>query len=297
MTTYQNLRNGLAERIQKLNITDTEAARRMNISNSTIRPIIDGTYELKPNTKIFNAVQAFVFADKAEVMWQRANTPIYIGIARTAEACRANGESRAISDQAGIGKSFALEDIARNNAYTFYVECVGDMTKSELLKALCKAMGVRDSSKLSEMRDDIINRLNILKQSKDTRPLLLIDEFDELKDGAMRVFKDIYNKCPGVGMLLCGGINFQKRIERGVRNAKQSYKEIYSRVGGTFITPTTARDKGLDWYAMVEAIAEANGVTDSNAIREWSIKINGDLRRLVALINTYKYAKPQAHSN
>jgi DNA transposition AAA+ family ATPase len=129
-------------------------------------------------------------------------------------------------------------------------------------------MGLSIHNSISEMVDNIIDKLNSL-----TNPLVILDEFDQLSENVLPFFKTFYNKTTS-GFVLVGGEHFNKRITRGVNNAKQSYCEIYSRLGAEFLPlhPTNTDT--------IKAICEANGIFDAAVIDGIVKDAKGDLRRV-----------------
>jgi DNA transposition AAA+ family ATPase len=133
-------------------------------------------------------------------------------------------------------------------------------------------MGLNLSYQLGEMLESIITRLSSLN-----KPLIIIDEFDELDNRALRVFKDLYNRC-SCGFVLVGGRYFEERFKKGINKTKQSYQEIYSRLGGEFLLLKPVNK------STVESICRANGVRDNEQIEVIFKQSGDDLRRVKAFI-------------
>ena len=114
-------------------------------------------------------------------------------------------------------------------------------------------------------------------------PLLIIDEADELKDGVFRFIKSFYNDLEDeCGIVVCGGRHLEKRIKKGVRLCKQSFQEIYSRMGGEF------HDIRLTTPQEIESICLANGLFDKSDITSVINQAENDLRRVRKLIRKMK---------
>jgi DNA transposition AAA+ family ATPase len=109
----------------------------------------------------------------------------------------------------------------------------------------------------------------------------ILDECDELSDAALKIFKDLYNNCR-CGFVLVGGQYLKQRILKGVRNTKQSYQEIYSRIGAEFLELKPINPNSI------AAVCRANGIEDKEVIASTVAASNGDLRRVKALIETHK---------
>jgi hypothetical protein len=133
-------------------------------------------------------------------------------------------------------------------------------------------MGLMPSYSVAEMLVDVIDKLKSLP-----KPLVIIDEFDELNNKAMRVFKDLYNAV-GCGFLPVGGLNLKNRILQGAKMQRQSYQEILSRIGKEFYE-LKAIDNGS-----IKKVVIANGINDEEQIESILSAAQGDLRRVKALV-------------
>lgn len=264
----QAIADALREKIAQLSISNNEASKRIGVSAATISNMLNGKWE-----SITDAwLKVLSFVESRVSGWQVAETANFLMIQDICKDAQRMAQSRAISFKPGSGKTFSSKYFAENNPNVFYIAAVGDMSKRQLLQALCTSMGIGSAYRLADMLEDVIAKL-----STTTNPLIIIDEFDEVDNKAMRIFKDLYNRC-NVGMVLVGGRHLQERIMRGVRNCKQSYHEIYSRIGGEFISLKEVT-KGV-----VEKICRANGVMDIEHIKDIYAQANGDLRRVKAMV-------------
>lgn len=267
-TEKQKIAEALKSKIETLDISQAEAARRIDVSSATITNILKGKWE--SITGAWAKVAAWVAGRVSG--WQLAETANFRMLQALFQDAQEKALSRAVSFRPGSGKTFAAKHYADNHPNVFYVGAVGDMSKRQLLQDLCSAMGISSSYRLGEMLEDIIDKLSLTN-----KPLIIIDEFDELDNKALRVFKDLYNRAD-LGIILIGGKHLKERIEKGVRRNKQSYAEIYSRIGGEFIKLKEVTP------GVVRKICQANGIFDDNHIKDIFQQAQGDLRRVKALV-------------
>lgn len=260
----------LRTKIEKLKISQAEVARRTGVSPATITNILAEKWDNISDA--WRKVEAFV----AERMsgWQAAETDNYKFVRGVCREAQGEQIARAISWHAGTGKTYAARNFAATNPNVFYVCALGDMSKRDLLIALCKAMGLPAAYRSSDMLQSILEKIRTLNN-----PLIIIDEFDELKDAAMRIFKDVYNTTP-CGFVIIGGKNLRIRITKGCNRSKQSFQEIYSRLGAEFLELSS-----IDSVA-ISKVCAAQGVTDNNTIKNIVRDAQGDLRRVEALIKS-----------
>jgi DNA transposition AAA+ family ATPase len=284
----KQIRDALEAKIERLGISQNEAAKRIGVSAATITNILKGKNWDKI-TGAFTKVQIWVQDDLS--VWNKANTQNFNKVWNICAHAQLLSESKAISFKPGTGKSYAAKQYQNEKANVFYVCAYGDMGKRHLLQKLCKEMGIDQSYRLAEMIEDIIDKLGSIQ-----KPLIIIDEFDELDPKAMRLFKDIYNRCK-VGFVIIGGLHLKKFVLKGVRNHSQSMQETYSRLGGQFHALEN------NDYEAIKAICVANGIHDAKKIQSIASQANGDLRRVEAAINKERLTqlvnlqKQQQHAN
>jgi Cdc6-like AAA superfamily ATPase len=140
-------------------------------------------------------------------------------------------------------------------------------------------MGIRNPhNRVPQMMHEIISKL----KNYDTPPILIIDEVDKLGDRLLYFLITFYNeltwKC---SIVLLSTYYFKKRLLDGLRNRKKGYEELISRYGNFIeFEQTSASD--------ITALCQAQGVTDTAAVRIIVKKCNGDLRIASELIRIYK---------
>ena len=106
-------------------------------------------------------------------------------------------------------------------------------------------------------------------------PLIILDEADKLSDSVLYFFITLYNQLEDVcGLVLMATDYLKKRIEKGVRNCKKGYKEIYSRIGRKFICVAAATIED------VALACTANDLTADREINRIYADCEGDFRRV-----------------
>jgi DNA transposition AAA+ family ATPase len=265
--------DSLADKMQNKGISQNEAARQIGVSAATISNVLNGKWE--NITGAWTKIAAWVGQNTTE--WQTAETANFRLIQDLCNDAKSISQARAISFKPGTGKTHAAKFYANNTPEVFFFNCESGMSKPRLLQSMTKTMGLDASWKMEEMLDSIVGKI----QSMDS-PLLIFDEFDELSEKALRIFKDIYNRTNNCGFVLLGGLNLRKRISVGAKAVKQSYQEILSRIGGDFIS---LKENNL---GTIRLVCQANGITEESQIEAITIKANGDLRAVKALVEALK---------
>ena len=190
-----------------------------------------------------------------------------------------NSEVFAITGDAGCGKSEAITSYTKSNRHVYTLTCSEFWNRKFFLQVLLKTMG-RDPSgfTVAEMMEDVIFFLK-----RDSRPLLILDEFDKLTDQVLYFFISIYNALEGrCGIVISSTGYLERRMTRGLRSSRKGYSEIYSRFGRRFIPMPAVNDSD------VASVCLANGVTDQKDIEKIIVDCVCDLRRVKRLIHASK---------
>lgn len=261
-TQKTKIQQAMIAKIEKLGISQSLAAKMIGVSGATITNVKNNKWT--GITDAWRKIGQWV----GNGSWQIVETANLKGILQMCQHSQEQGISKALSYRQGSGKSCGAKYYAANTKNAFYLECEPHYTKKVFLQKLSKVMGISVDSGISDMVDSIIDRLNSLD-----KPLVILDEFDQLSERVLPFFKTFYNKA-NCGFVLIGGEHFPKRILKGVRLAKQSYCEIFSRMGAEFLSLHAIND------TMIQQICEANGVYDKSIINSISKAAKGDLRRV-----------------
>ncbi len=277
-----------AEIVKQLNnrmvdqtLSQSKVATMIGISAATINQMLGGDWKTKDkliSDQMWNKVDAWL-ANHRE--WTTViSDPNYKKVYNICLHSQKQSQSRAIIGVPGTGKSNTLREYASKNGNVFYVECAEYWTKKVFLNKLKKAMGLNiEEGSIHEIVESIIEALKRTKM-----PLIIIDEADKLKDPVLNFFNCFYNETlHRCGFVVAGAPYLEARILKGVRLNKQSYREMYSRLGGEFlqVKPATA--------ASITNICKANGViNDADIERIVARCASGDLRAVKNEVSNYK---------
>lgn len=180
------------------------------------------------------------------------------------DTARNHGQFIAISNCAGSGKSANSRDYRdEHKGQDVFYYCVehANMPKNDFLQRLCKNFGIDTSGSEYMSGNRLADKvIAFLTARLNNRPLLIIDEADKLNDRALCFFISLFNAVEGgLGCVILGTENLERRIKNGVKWQKNGMDEIDSRFGRRFVTLT-----GFT-LAEVRAICSANGLTDAAA--------------------------------
>lgn len=264
--------------------SQNQLARQLGISASHLINMRQGNFDLVSKKTIYKVIAQLnmnLFSG-----WQPAEIRNYKRISNICLHCKANSISRAIAFAPGTGKTYTLKAFSVNHPNVYYVECEEYWSKKVFLGELRKVMGINDgATSIADQVDSIIEFLNGVE-----RPLVIVDEADKLKDNVLNLYKTLYNKSTS-GFVLSGTPYFKHRVDKGVRLNRMGFAEIFSRIGGEFISLYPIND--LD----ITEICKANGLNDLADISEVINEAGQDLRRVKAMVEKIKLRNAKNNGN
>lgn len=236
------------------------------VSTATISQMINGNWD-NISDEMWSRVKVTLGIDPT---WTTVETANFGLIQSFLNHAQEQSISIAISDNAGLGKTEAFKAYDRQGTNVVYIQCKNSWSKKSYLRNLLAAAGLEGLGTTEQLIDRFINHLKGM-----THPLVIIDQFDKLKDPQIDLFMDFYNDLNGhCGFVVSGVKALEKRVMNGVNRDKVGFAEIYSRIGRKFIKldPISFND--------VKAIATANGVNDEADIEYIYHNCDNDLRRV-----------------
>jgi DNA transposition AAA+ family ATPase len=269
------IKNSLKEKLDARGLSGNKASKLIGISSANVSNVLNDKWD-NISDDIWRKIEAFCGLAGE---WKAAKTGNMAKIYALSNDAQQNSIALAFSFMPGSGKSFALQYYKNNTPNVAYIECDEYWSKKTFITKIAESLGITINSKfyLPQMVEQIVEELQSLKT-----PLIIIDEADKLKDPVLNLFKTLFNRTlRQCGFILCGAPHFKSKIESGVAKQKQAYQEIYSRIGGEFITlnPTTAKD--------VREVCKANGITDSEVMEYAVRKAKGDLRQVARIVHKH----------
>lgn len=247
--------NQLSAKLKKLGISQNKAANMLNISGATLSNILNGKWANISEATWQNLAQFVGYGQE----WVLAPIANFEKLQKVCYDAQYNSRSVAVSHDAGTGKTATLKNYANNNPNVMYVQCEEYFTKKGFLTKLLVALGVQDThGSIEDLAEKAVEAIGKL-----SKPLIILDEADKLKDGVIQLYKTLYNKTEGYcGFVLCGTPNLRISIEKKARKDKQGYREILSRVGSVFVSLKNITSKDI------RLICQSNGIAEEATINE-----------------------------
>jgi len=273
MTTIQQ--SIIAEEVERLanKTSQLNLANRLEVSNATVSNMINGVHE-NISAAMWRKVQKILHI---EFDWVTAKIKNYQLVYALLKNTQAQSISVAISDDPGKSKTHTYREYETLENNVIHIECKNSWSKKTYIQQILINTGCSSIGTTQEMIKRFVEHVRTLE-----KPILIIDQFDKLKDPQLDLFMDFYNDLDNqCGFVLSGVKAFEKRILKGVNRQKIGYAELYSRIGRKFIylDPISLSD--------VELIAHKNGVENERQIRFMYENCQGDLRRVRRDIEIY----------
>jgi hypothetical protein len=250
------------------------------VSEATVINIRRGDWESISEEMWRKVGKQVGFSNKGN--WQMIETIAAKKLIGYLDDSREYGNVFAITADPGSGKSFISEWYENKRQNVYMISCSEYFNRKTFLQHILQKMGKANTGyNVPEMMDLIMD--TVLKKEN---PLFIFDEFDKVSDSILYFFITLYNRLEGnVGMVMMATDYLAKRINRGKKNNKKGYAEIFSRIGRRFITLPSPTEKE------VFEIAKANGVTDPQELHSIYNESDGDLRRVKRGVHKCKVRK------
>ena len=269
----------LSAYMQDTGLSQAAVARALGVSTAAVSTFLKGNYagnvaEFENKIRGFLALQAerqkgakqglkYVATPSAQQMY------LLIRMAHT--EC----EPVALYGGAGLGKTAALKEYARQNKDSVLIETDPSFTARVLVVEIAKEIGVGVSGSLNDILADIVAKL------KGSGRVLLIDEAELLPLRALEVIRRIHDKA-GVGVVLAG----MPRLLQNLMGRRGELKQLYSRIA--YGLPLGEAVADADLGEIVKANAPKWG---DEVVAKLVVLAKGNVRRLVKLVNGIRRAE------
>ena len=254
------------------------------VSIATVSTVLNGKWE-NISDDMWKKIGDQVGTSSSEDGWQIVETGAYQEITYALNDAQEYKNVTWVVGEAGCGKTTTAKLYAQEHKEVFYLQCSEDLHKGEFVREIARLVGIRtEGYTVRGLWTAILD--NLIQMDA---PLLIFDEADKLTESVFHYFISLYNKLEDkCGVVFMSTDYIIKRIGKGLRWQRPSYKEFYSRIGRKYfeLEDTTAND--------VYAICTANGLRDRKDIDEVirdAEECDFDLRRVKKSIHRVKRTK------
>lgn len=262
----QEIAELLKEKFANSGLTSQAAfARTIGLHKSDVSNVLSGKFIATPtligNGKWVTMAYEVHYTTNKTLDWKTAETEPFKFISAQLNLCKIMAFTGIFVDEPGIGKTYTCKHFADNNPNVYYIDCSCIRNNAEFISTLARKVGIESNNKLSKLVDNIIFSLQ-----NTATPLVILDEAGELKDTSYREIKRLYNmlryQC---GFYLVGSDGLRNKIDSGIRNDSQGFKELFDRFGKNYLTYFSSKNVGVQRSTMAKMALEvliANGITN-----------------------------------
>lgn len=195
----------------------------------------------------------------SERRWKTARTEVFTMIEEDILFCKENAKARICVDECGIGKTYTAKFLSRSLKNCFYIDASQAKSKQAFVRLLAKTVGVDHTGKYNEVKANLKYYLAFLPN-----PLIIVDEAGDLDYPAFLELKELWNSTENIcGWYMMGADGLRAKIDKGIRNKKVGYREIFSRFSDryTSVVPIDRHEK-IAFYKKL--IADVIGMNIGN---------------------------------
>lgn len=252
----EKVRVAILEKRENYGGSDADYSKSLGINNAVFSRLKSGETEKILSDTIWitlgRELQVKVFEDN----WKVARTSVYTEIEDNLNFCKELSRSMVLVDDCGIGKTFCTKHIIKKMRNTFYVDCSQAKSKQLFIRLLAKTIGIDNQGKYYDVLANLKYYITTLE-----KPLIILDEAGDLEYTAFLELKGIWNGTDGVcGWYMMGADGLRDKIDKGIKNKKVGFAEIFSRFSDEFIklVPNGKADRQEFYTELIGAVASAN---------------------------------------
>lgn len=263
MNTTITDRKNIVDRLQSLRTnfggTDAQYAKRLGINSTSYSAIKNGKLDsniIKETKWIDLAKQLGIKVQGTTAAWAFARTEVFDYIEQEVSFCQQAAKSLMLVDEPEIGKSVAGEYLAKSLKNCFYIDCSQSKTRTIFIRAIAKELGVGSRGTYNDLKIGIKRQLRNLFQ-----PVVILDEAGDLDYSAFLELKELWNATSGTcGWYMMGSDGLRTKMERGIRNGKAGFREMFSRYNGKYmsIVPTERNERQLFYDRLITDVLTVN---------------------------------------
>lgn len=209
--------------LEKEQISQNQLAKQLGISGSQLNLYLNDKYKgdvvsLEERLKAFlNGKQEQNKSEK--VAFEFVETLTAGRMRNTIEYAHYSEEISVIVGDAGLGKTYILQEYAKQHKEVVLINSTGIMNVKNLLTSMCRQLGLEEKGFNPVLFERIVNKL------KRTGRLILIDEAENLNIKNLEILRRIHDftEC---GIVMAG----KHDLLRNLTGKKKELRQLYSRV-------------------------------------------------------------------
>jgi DNA transposition AAA+ family ATPase len=203
--------------IEEKNISLNELARRSDINQAYISQIINQKSDNIADRWYYALAKSIGFAIDV-IYWEHVPTPQYRSLITFLEEARETGSNRIIIAPTGSGKTYTIDRyILSKPQATFRITVSSTHSIHDVLDDIMDAIGLEPVGKPITRLRNIAHRLSMY-QLEGLKPLLIIDECENMKASSFGLIKSLYDQLEGAcPLVLIGTDQIESKITSMVK--------------------------------------------------------------------------------
>jgi len=195
------------------NMSLNELARRCDINQAYMSQMMNEKGDIAD--KWYYALAKGVGYSLDAIYWDHVNTPTYKAIVTHLEQARSLGANRILVGEPGSGKSYAVKRYMMTNPMDTYMITISSLhNTNNVIDDIMDQIGVEPVGVLVTRLRYIAHRLS-MAQLEGRKPLIIIDECENLRLTAFGVLKSLYDHLEGVcPLVLIGTDQIRMKINK-----------------------------------------------------------------------------------
>lgn len=201
--SYELLKENI-ERLTGAGYSQAKIAKLCGVSDAALSNYMQGKYNAKDLTSIEDKIRSGVEIELKRMDRTGGNElPFIITetakiIANVAIICHTRRRMGLIYGPAGVGKTRACREYAKNHRNTIYLEARPSFTARTIMLKLAKMLGCNTKGNQFDIEEEIITKL------KNSGKLLIVDECEHLNHRALETLRTVVYNGSNTGMVLVG---------------------------------------------------------------------------------------------
>lgn len=188
--------------------------------------------------------------------WNIVKTDVYKMIEEEIMFCKQYSKSRICVDSSDIGKTTTAKQLSKQFKNCFYIDVSQCKEKTEFIRTLAKTVGVNPNDKIINLKKKTKYMLKSLPE-----PVVILDEAGDMRYETFLTIKEYWNGTEGsCGWYMIGADALREWIERGKRNRKVGFYEVFNRFGANYTTivPFDNKEKLAFYRKLITDVVKAN---------------------------------------
>lgn len=201
-TTKQTIANALRDYLNSKGLTQSDFAKKINISAEYISHILKENSNFSISTgngntliadKYFTKIADFIGFELTKTYWETKPTNQLVSLIANLQDAKDYGATNVITGDTGGGKTFGIHAFLRKNPADTFIVTVGSTDNlGDLIDKVIDQLKITTGKTKSKKLRDIAKKLRGLKENG-LSPQLIFDEAEYMKQPALASMKELYD--------------------------------------------------------------------------------------------------------